>query len=102
MLTIEDKIKRFEELSKKAELGGGEERIAKHHAGGKKTARERILDLMDPDTFTEIDKMVTHRSTDFGMEKNKFLAMVSFRATVKLMVVCAMYLHKISPFLEVH
>ncbi len=73
MLTIEDKIKRFEELSKKAELGGGEERIAKHHAGGKKTARERILDLMDPDTFTEIDKMVTHRSTDFGMEKNKIL-----------------------------
>lgn len=73
MPTIEDKIKRFEELSKKAELGGGEERIAKHHAGGKKTARERILDLMDPDTFTEIDKMVTHRSTDFGMEKNKIL-----------------------------
>ncbi|MCZ4695222.1 acyl-CoA carboxylase subunit beta [Ancylomarina euxinus] len=73
MLTIEDKIKKFETLSKAAELGGGEERIAKHHAGGKKTARERIHDLMDPDTFTEIDKMVTHRSTDFGMEKTKIL-----------------------------
>jgi len=73
MLTIEDKIKKFETLSEAAEIGGGEERIAKHHAGGKKTARERILDLMDPDTFTEIDKMVTHRSTDFGMEKNKIL-----------------------------
>jgi propionyl-CoA carboxylase beta chain len=71
MLTLEDKIKKFEELNKAAEVGGGKDRIAKHHAGGKKTARERILDLLDPETFVEVDKMVTHRSTDFGMEKNK-------------------------------
>ncbi|WP_372753728.1 acyl-CoA carboxylase subunit beta [Labilibaculum sp.] len=73
MLTLEDKIKKFEELNKAAEIGGGKDRIAKHHAGGKKTARERILDLLDPETFVEVDKMVSHRSTDFGMEKNKIL-----------------------------
>jgi len=71
MLTLEDKIKKFKELNKAAEAGGGQDRIAKHHAAGKKTARERIMDLLDPETFTEVDKMVTHRSTDFGMEKNK-------------------------------
>lgn len=73
MLTLEDKIKKFEELNKAAEVGGGKDRIAKHHAGGKKTARERITDLLDPETFVEVDKMVSHRSTDFGMEKNKIL-----------------------------
>ncbi|MCT4602177.1 MAG: acyl-CoA carboxylase subunit beta [Marinifilum sp.] len=73
MLTLEDKIKKFEELNKAAEEGGGQARIDKHHAAGKKTARERINDLLDPETFVEVDKMVTHRSTDFGMEKNKIL-----------------------------
>lgn len=38
-----------------------------------KTARERILQLLDPGTFTEIDKLVTHRNYDFGMETNKVL-----------------------------
>ncbi|MFA8436396.1 MAG: acyl-CoA carboxylase subunit beta [Marinifilaceae bacterium] len=73
MQTLEDKIKKFEELNQTAEQGGGKERIEKHHKGGKKTARERIDDLLDPETFVELDKMVTHRSTDFGMEKNKIL-----------------------------
>jgi propionyl-CoA carboxylase beta chain len=69
----EEKYKRYEELKNNAELGGGKERIEKHHEAGKKTARERIHSLLDPDTFVELDKLVTHRSTDFGMEKKKFL-----------------------------
>ena len=70
-MSIEKKFQLFEQKSKDAELGGGKERIEKQHAGGKKTARERINDLLDPGTFVEVDKMVTHRSTDFGMQNNK-------------------------------
>ncbi len=73
MLTLDDKNRIFEEKNKNAELGGGQERIDKQHKGGKRTARERINDLLDPESFVEMDKMVTHRSTDFGMEKNKIL-----------------------------
>ena len=73
MLNLDDKYRIFEEKNKAAELGGGKERIEKQHKGNKKTARERINILLDPDSFVEMDKMVTHRSTDFGMEKNKIL-----------------------------
>ena len=70
-MDLQAKFEYFETINKKAELGGGQERIEKQHAGGKKTARERILELLDPGTFNEIDKLVTHRATDFGMDKNK-------------------------------
>ncbi|MDP6740425.1 MAG: carboxyl transferase domain-containing protein, partial [Planctomycetota bacterium] len=52
-------------------LGGGEERIAAQHAKGKLTARERIDFLVDEGSFVELDRFVTHRCTDFGMEKNR-------------------------------
>lgn len=68
-----NKFKQLEENSRIAELGGGEDRIIKQHAAGRKTARERLLDLLDPNTFAEIDKFVTHRTTDFDMDKQKFL-----------------------------
>ena len=55
-----------------ADQGGGEGRIAKQHDQGKYTARERIERLIDPGTFIEFDKFVTHRCVNFGMEKNKF------------------------------
>jgi propionyl-CoA carboxylase beta chain len=55
-------------LERLAELGGGEERLRRQHDGGKLTARERIDLLFDPGTFEEIDKLVTHRCRDFGME----------------------------------
>src|SRR5437899_12989950 len=55
------------DLERRAELGGGEERIQRQHAAGKLTARERIELLFDPGTFEELDKLVTHRCTDFGM-----------------------------------
>lgn len=53
-------------------LGGGEKRIAAQHKKGKLTARERIQILLDDGSFEEIGQLVTHRSTDFGMEKEKY------------------------------
>jgi propionyl-CoA carboxylase beta chain len=60
-------------MDKAAELGGGQERIDKQHAAGKLTARERIDLFLDPGTFVEMDKYVTHRCSDFGMQKQKIL-----------------------------
>ena len=62
-----DRIKYLEELERRAEEGGGEERLRRHHDAGKLTARERIDLLFDAGTFQEIDKLVTHRCRDFGM-----------------------------------
>jgi propionyl-CoA carboxylase beta chain len=64
-------LRRLEELERQAEAGGGPERIARQHKAGKLTARERLALLCDPDSFTEIDKFVTHRSTDFDMAAQK-------------------------------
>jgi propionyl-CoA carboxylase beta chain len=54
-----------------SELGGGPDRIAQQHKKGKLTARERLDLLLDPGTFTELDRFVTHRATDFGMAANR-------------------------------
>ena len=56
------------DLERRAELGGGAERLKRQHDAGKLTARERIDLLFDAGTFQEIDKLVTHRCRDFGME----------------------------------
>jgi propionyl-CoA carboxylase beta chain len=64
-----DPISHLEHLERLAELGGGEARLKKQHDAGKLTARERIDLLFDPGTFDEIDKLVTHRCRDFGMEE---------------------------------
>lgn len=71
MDSLQKKFSQFEQRNKQAEMGAGEERIAKQHEAGKKTARERILEVLDPNTFNEFDKLVTHRSYEFGMEKNR-------------------------------
>jgi propionyl-CoA carboxylase beta subunit len=55
------------DLDRRADLGGGEERLRRQRESGKLTARERIDLLFDPGTFEEIDKYVTHRCRDFGM-----------------------------------
>ena len=68
---MRDNQERLRELHEQAELGGGEGRIQAQHDRGKLTARERVDILLDPGTFHEIGKFVTHRCTDFGMEKNK-------------------------------
>ncbi len=70
-MSIKEKFQEFEERNQNAELGGGKARIEKQHKAGRKTARERIEDLLDPGTFVEIDKFITHRCHDFGMEDNK-------------------------------
>lgn len=72
-MSIKKKFSLLEENNLHAELGGGEERVKKQHAAGRKTARERIKDLLDAGTFVEVDKFVTHRATDFGMDKQKIL-----------------------------
>ena len=70
--TAKDPLRgRLEVLEKQAELGGGSDRIHKQHEAGKLTARERIDLLLDPGSFTELDKFVTHRATDFGMQGKK-------------------------------
>lgn len=64
--------KKIEELrarKKKLYLGGGEKRIAKQHAAGKRTARERLGQLYDPDTFQETHPFMKHRCTDFGLDQ---------------------------------
>lgn len=71
MLTSEEKARIYEERQRSAESGGGADRIEKQHKAGKKTARERIEDLLDPGSFVEMDKLMVHRCNDFGMEKNK-------------------------------
>jgi propionyl-CoA carboxylase beta chain len=56
-------------LERRADLGGGEERLKKRREAGQLTARERIELLFDAGSFEEIDKFVTHRCRDFGMDK---------------------------------
>lgn len=72
-MNLTEKYKQLNDFNAQAELGGGNERIEKQHSSGKKTARERIQQLLDPGTFNEIDKLVTHRNYDFGMQEKKIL-----------------------------
>jgi propionyl-CoA carboxylase beta chain len=65
------KLEELERRHREAEVGGGKARIDKQHEAGKLTARERIDVLLDPGSFTEIDKFVTHRCTDFGMAEQR-------------------------------
>jgi len=68
-MSIDRKIERLEKLNQEAMQGGGGERIEIQHKKGKLTARERIDLLLDRGTFVELGRFVTHRCTDFGMEK---------------------------------
>ncbi len=63
----------LDELREEAKLGGGEKRIKSQHNKGKLTARERVTLLVDEGSFEEIDMFVKHRSSDFGLEKQKIL-----------------------------
>src|SRR5262245_49154672 len=57
------------DLERRAELGGGRDRLERQHDAGKLTARERIDLLFEPATFEEVDKLVTQRCVDFGMDR---------------------------------
>jgi len=66
-----DRLADLRARNKAAELGGGEERLRRQHEAGKLTARERIDLLLDAGTFQEFDRLVEHRCTSFGMEKQR-------------------------------
>src|SRR3954468_19698007 len=69
---IMSKLDELKERSRLAEQGGGEGRRAKQKEGERLTARERIDYFLDEGSFEEFDKFVVHRSSDFGLEKQKF------------------------------
>ena len=73
-MSTQDKIKKLIDLRAEAKLGGGLKRIDAQHEKGKYTARERIEMLLDEGSFEEFDMFVTHRCTNFGMEKTKILS----------------------------
>ena len=66
------KLDQLRERQQQAEQGGGSARVEKQHTSGKLTARERIDFLLDEGTFEEFDKLVEHRSRDFGLDKQKY------------------------------
>ena len=72
-MLIEQKIQELLEKRGEARLGGGQKRIDSQHAKGKMTARERIAILLDEGSFEETDMFVTHRTVDFGLDKQQYL-----------------------------
>ena len=68
-----EKVQELISMREQARLGGGEKAIQKQHDKGKYTARERIAQLLDEGSFEELDMFVTHRCTNFGMEKKHYL-----------------------------
>lgn len=68
-MAIKSKIREFQEKREKLLLGGGEQAIEKQKALGKRTARERIMALLDADSFNEYDLFVEHDARDFDMDK---------------------------------
>src|SRR5881396_1913029 len=72
-MTTREKLDLLQQKRAESLLGGGEERIKVQHEKGKLTARERLDALLDPGTFVELDRFVTHRSVDFGLADEKYL-----------------------------
>jgi propionyl-CoA carboxylase beta chain len=67
--TTMDPLDRLQDLERRADEGGGVERLRRQREAGKLTARERMEALFDAGTFEEVDKLVTHRCRDFGMDQ---------------------------------
>ena len=72
--TMADKVADLRNRRAELELGGGKERVDKHHAAGKLTARERVASLVDKGSFQEIGLFAQHRATYFGMANKKLPA----------------------------
>jgi propionyl-CoA carboxylase beta chain len=70
-MSYQQNVDELERRKQQSELGGGQARIDRQHNDGKLTARERVALLFDPGSFQELDQLVIHRSTDFGMEKQR-------------------------------
>src|SRR3979411_22746 len=71
-MTMRDKLELLKRRRAESELGGGEARLETQHEKGKLSARERLDLLLDEGSFVELDRFVVHRSTDFGLEAQKF------------------------------
>jgi methylmalonyl-CoA decarboxylase subunit alpha len=69
--THENELERLRSLQQKAVAGGGEKSVARHQASGKRTARERLALLFDPDTFVELNDLAESQCMDFGMDQRK-------------------------------
>jgi len=67
-----DRLAELEALKAKSRLGGGAERIEAQHKRGKLTARERLSILLDEGSFEELDSLVTHRATEFGLDRQQY------------------------------
>jgi acetyl-CoA carboxylase carboxyltransferase component len=72
-LSTADKLARLAELRRDAQQGGGAKRVEQQHARGKLTARERLEVLLDDGSFEELDAFVTHRTSDFGLDEERYL-----------------------------
>src|SRR2546425_8010444 len=72
-MTMREKLELLQKRRAEAEVGGGADRVKAQHEKGKMTARERLDVLLDPGTFVELDRFVTHRATDFGLADEKYL-----------------------------
>src|ERR1700687_3599938 len=70
-MNLEQKVEELKKHNQLAEEGGGAQRRERQHKEGTMSARERVEFLLDEGTFEETDKLVTHRSTDFGMAEQK-------------------------------
>lgn len=70
-MSMHDAVARLEEMKARGRLGGGQARIDAQHKRGKLSARERLALLLDPGSFEELDSLMTHRATLFGMENDK-------------------------------
>jgi propionyl-CoA carboxylase beta chain len=70
-MSVKENIERMRELSRQAELGGGEDRQRRQRESGRLTARERVEFLLDRGSFIELDKFKTHRCDDFGMDQRR-------------------------------
>ncbi len=72
-MSLEEKLRKLEEMRRLARLGGGQDKIDAQHQKGKLSARERIELLLDKNSFEEFDMFVTHRTTDFGLADKRIL-----------------------------
>src|SRR5213594_253119 len=72
-MSMREKLELLQKRRAEAELGGGADRVKAQHDKGKMTARERLDVLLDPGTFVELDRFVTHRASDFGLADEKYL-----------------------------
>jgi propionyl-CoA carboxylase beta chain len=72
-MSTEQRLEELLRMKDQARLGGGLRRIEAQHARGKLTARERIDILLDPGTFEEVDQLMIHRATEFGLDQQHYL-----------------------------